>query len=106
GWVAQWFEPSRGEFNVLVLCGMVAFLTGVSRSPFTSAILVLEMTDRHSIILQLMYAAMVAFLIAQTIDKRSYYERMKKRLLDTLPEWKGWRRTPDESDQQSVPGLG
>ncbi len=106
GWVAQWFEPSRGEFNVLVLCGMVAFLTGVSRSPFTSAILVLEMTDRHSIILQLMYAAMVAFLIAQTIDKRSYYERMKKRLLDTLPEWKGWRRTPDESDEQSVPGLG
>lgn len=106
GWVAQWFEPSRGEFNVLVLCGMVAFLTGVSRSPFTSAILVLEMTDRHSIILQLMYAAMVAFLISQTVDKRSYYERMKKRLLDTLPEWKGWRRAADETDEQSVPGLG
>ncbi len=106
GWIAQWFEPSRGEFNVLVLCGMTAFLTGTSRSPFTCAILVLEMTDRHSIILQLMYAAMVAYLISQTIDKRSYYERMKKRLLDTLPEWKGWRHTPDETDDQSVPGLG
>jgi H+/Cl- antiporter ClcA len=106
GWVAQWFEPSRGEFNVLVLCGMTAFLTGTSRSPFTCAILVLEMTDRHSIILQLMYAAMVAYLVSQTIDKRSYYERMKQRLLATLPEWKGWRRAPDETDEQSVPGLG
>lgn len=106
GWVAQWFEPSRGEFNVLVLCGMTAFLTGTSRSPFTCAILVLEMTDRHSIILQLMYAAMVAYLISQTIDKRSYYERMKKRLLDTLPEWKGWRHTDDGTGDQSVPGLG
>lgn len=106
GWVAQWFEPSRGEFNVLVLCGMTAFLTGTSRSPFTCAILVLEMTDRHSIILQLMYAAMVAFLISQTIDKRGYYERMKHRLLNTLPEWKGWRHARTEADDQSVPGLG
>ncbi|MBK6626269.1 MAG: chloride channel protein [Flavobacteriales bacterium] len=85
GWIAQWFEPSRGEFNVLVLAGMTAFLTGVSRSPFTSAILVLEMTDRHSVIFQLMYAAMVAYLISHGIDKRSYYERMKLRLLAALP---------------------
>ncbi len=85
GWIAQWFEPSRGELNVLVLAGMTAFLTGVSRSPFTSAILVLEMTDRHSVIFQLMYAAMVAYLISHTIDKRSYYERMKLRLLAAMP---------------------
>jgi len=85
GWIAQWFEPSRGEFNVLVLAGMTAFLTGVSRSPFTSAILVLEMTDRHSAIFQLMYAAMVAYLISHGIDKHSYYERMKARLLAAMP---------------------
>ena len=37
---------SDNETNVLILAGMVAFLTGITRAPFTSAILVLEMTDR------------------------------------------------------------
>jgi H+/Cl- antiporter ClcA len=116
-------EPSRGEFNVLVLAGMTAFLTGVSRSPFTSAILVLEMTDRHSVIFQLMYAAMVAYLISHGIDKRSYYERMKLRLLAALPGNSGREaaidRTarngskrppetdpPDEDPPSPVPGYG
>ncbi|MFX6861530.1 chloride channel protein, partial [Acinetobacter baumannii] len=42
------------QSNVLILSGMVAFLTGLTRTPFTSAILVLEMTDRHNLIFQLM----------------------------------------------------
>lgn len=101
GWIAEWFSPTRGQFNLLVLAGMTAFLTGVTRSPFTSAILVLEMTDRHSAIFQLMYAAMVGYLISFTIDRKSYYERMKERLLKALPDWppkaekpaqNGWRR--------------
>jgi len=87
GWIAQVFEPSRGQFNLLVLCGMAAFLTGVTRSPFTSAILVLEMTDRHSAIFQLMYASMVGYLIAYVIDRKSYYERLKDRLVREIPNW-------------------
>lgn len=84
GWVGQLFDPTPGELRLLMLTGMVAFLTGVSRSPFTSAILVLEMTDRHSVIFQLMYAAMVANLISTFIDKKPYYERMKERLLKAI----------------------
>jgi H+/Cl- antiporter ClcA len=87
GWIAEWFNPTRGQFNMLVLAGMTAFLTGVTRSPFTSAIIVLEMTDRHSAIFQLMYAAMVGYLISFAIDRKSYYERMKERLLKALPDW-------------------
>lgn len=100
GWIAPWFDPSRGQFNLLVLAGMTAFLTGVTRSPFTSAILVLEMTDRHSAIFQLMYAAMVGFLISYTVDRKSYYERMKNRLLATLPNWP----PPSPPRRRSVPG--
>ncbi|HRH36960.1 MAG TPA: chloride channel protein, partial [Flavobacteriales bacterium] len=77
----------RGQFNLLVLAGMTAFLSGVTRSPFTSAIIVLEMTDRHSAIFQLMYAAIVGFLIAYVVDRRSYYDRMKERLLRALPDY-------------------
>ncbi|MBK9758531.1 MAG: chloride channel protein [Flavobacteriales bacterium] len=103
GWVGQFFDPTPGELRLMMLTGMVAFLTGVSRSPFTSAILVLEMTDRHSVIFQLMYAAMVANLIATLIDKKPYYERMKERMLKAI----GVGVTKkDEEDKMAGFGLG
>ncbi len=91
GWLtdALGLAGNRGQFNLLVLAGMTAFLSGVTRSPFTSAILVLEMTDRHSAIFQLMYASVVGYLIAYVVDRKSYYERMKERLLKAMPDWKG-----------------
>ncbi len=55
-----WLNLSAGNSNLLVLSGMVGFLTGVTRTPFTSAILVLEMTDRHNLIFHLMLAGMLA----------------------------------------------
>jgi H+/Cl- antiporter ClcA len=90
GWLtdALGLADNRGQFNLLVLAGMTAFLSGVTRSPFTSAILVLEMTDRHSAIFQLMYASVVGYLIAYVVDRKSYYERMKERLLKGMPAWK------------------
>lgn len=75
--VSGWFNFTPTETNVLILAGMVGFLTGITRSPFTSAIIVLEMTDRHSIILHLMTAALVASLVALLISKRSLYDHLK-----------------------------
>ena len=71
------FGFSPGETNVMILAGMVAFLTGITRAPFTSAILVLEMTDRHSLILHLMLAAMVANIAGRIINKHSLYDHLK-----------------------------
>jgi H+/Cl- antiporter ClcA len=70
--------------NILILSGMVGFLTGVTRTPFTSAILVLEMTDRHSVIFQLMLAGMVANVVALVVDKHSLYEQLKKGYLNEM----------------------
>jgi len=74
--VAHWFELTATNTNIMVLAGMVAFLTGVTRSPFTSAILVLEMTDRHSVIFHLMIAGIVAVLVSSLIDKKSLYDHL------------------------------
>lgn len=93
GLFGEWFGEDRGELNMMILGGMCAFLTGVTRSPFTSAILVLEMTDRHSVIFQLMYASMIASVVAHAVDSRSFYDRMKNRLIDSVP---GLRRPPVE----------
>jgi len=57
-------------------------LTGVTRSPFTSAILVLEMTDRHNVIFHLMLAGMIASVISAMIDKRSLYSHLEQQYLD------------------------
>jgi H+/Cl- antiporter ClcA len=56
---------------------MVGFLTGVTRSPFTSAILVLEMTDRHNVIFHLILAGMIASMVSLLIDKHSLYDHLK-----------------------------
>ena len=85
GLFGHWFGVDRGQLNILVLGGMCAFLTGITRSPFTSAIIILEMTDRHSAILQLMYAAMIASIIAHGIDTKPFYQRMKDRLIGSVP---------------------
>lgn len=72
------FEIGGANANILILSGMVGFLTGVTRTPFTSAILVLEMTDRHSVIFHLMIAGLISNIAALIIDKHSFYEQLKK----------------------------
>ena len=76
-WAASLFDLIGSQANIIILGGMVGFLTGVTRTPFTSAILVLEMTDRHSVIFQLLLAAMISNVVALLIDRKSLYDRLK-----------------------------
>ncbi len=82
--VAGWLQLSPTDTNLLILSGMVGFLTGVTRTPFTSAILVLEMTDRHNVIFHLMLAGMVASIVSLIIDKSSFYDHLKEQYLHAL----------------------
>ncbi|MGV3530064.1 MAG: chloride channel protein [Flavisolibacter sp.] len=77
-WAASLFDLVGSQANIIILGGMVGFLTGVTRTPFTSAILVLEMTDRHSVIFQLLLAAMISNVVALLIDRKSLYDRLKE----------------------------
>ena len=70
--------------NLLILSGMVGFLTGVTRTPFTSSIIVLEMTDRHNLIFYLMLAGMIAGMVSLLIDRHSLYDHLKVRYLREL----------------------
>jgi H+/Cl- antiporter ClcA len=78
------FHLSPANTNLMVLAGMVGFLTGITRTPFTSAILVLEMTDRHNVIFHLMLAGMVASLAALLVDRHSFYDRLKVQCIEDL----------------------
>ncbi len=83
-WLSGLLHMEGAGANILILSGMVGFLTGVTRTPFTSAILVLEMTDRHSVIFHLMLAALISNLAALLIDKRSLYDRLKKNYVNEV----------------------
>ncbi len=75
--IAEIFKFTGSSANILILAGMVAFLTGVTRSPFTCSILVLEMTDRHSVVFYLMLAGLAASLFSNLIEKHSLYDHLK-----------------------------
>ena len=82
--ISGWIHLTPNETNVVILAGMVAFLTGITRAPFTSAIIVLEMTDRHSLIFHLMLAGMVSSLISLMVSKNSLYDSLKTTYLEEL----------------------
>jgi H+/Cl- antiporter ClcA len=65
--------------NLLAMIGMIGFLTGVTHTPFTSFILVLEMSDRHSAIFPMMVGALVANGVAKSVQSRSFYESVKEK---------------------------
>jgi H+/Cl- antiporter ClcA len=79
--IAGLLHLSLTDTNLLILAGMVGFLTGVTRTPFTSAILVLEMTDRHNVIFYLMLAGLIANLVSLLIDRHSFYDHLKVKYL-------------------------
>lgn len=75
--LAPHFTATPEQVNILVLAGMVGFLTAITRSPFTAAVLVLEMTDRHSVIFFLMLAGLASYAAARLIGQHSLYEQLK-----------------------------
>lgn len=86
-WISQWWSPEY--HNLFALLGMVGFLTGVTRTPFTAFVLVLEMTDRHSAIFGMMLSALVAASTARWVEKESFYEKAKREFMprELAKEW-------------------
>ncbi len=86
--LAHWLSQNLGftNFKLMAFVGMVSFLTGVTRSPFTSFVLVLEMGDSHEIILYLMLASMVANVAARLVAKKPFYEQVCHDLIKKAEE--------------------
>ncbi|MFN6481026.1 chloride channel protein [Nostoc sp. DedQUE07] len=71
--------------------GMAAFFSAVSKVPITAVVIVFEMTTDFNLVLPLMIASVVAYLVAEKIDRRSLY--------DLLLEWKGIHITKEPSTE-------
>ena len=79
-----WLHLSPSETNLVILCGMTGFLTGITRSPFTCSILVLEMTNSHNIIFYIMLTALSANLISGFITRHSFYDQLKVKYISEI----------------------
>jgi H+/Cl- antiporter ClcA len=99
--LAGWMHLSDANSNLLILAGMVGFLTGVTRTPFTSAIIVLEMTDRHNLIFHLMLAGMIAGIVSVIIDKHSLYDHLKHQYMHEVLKEESIASDPIENAKET-----
>lgn len=67
--------------NLLSMIGMISFMTAFLRIPFTSFILVLEMTDRRYALVPMMLSAIISNGITKIFSPESFYEFLKKKIL-------------------------
>jgi CIC family chloride channel protein len=65
-----------GASTTYALAGMGAFFCAVSRAPITGVVIVFEITRSFDLVLPLMVGSVVAYLIAEIVDKQSLYDRL------------------------------
>lgn len=79
GTVFEIFFPEFGlNIGAFALVGMGSFFVSVIRAPFTSIIMVFEMTRDYHIILPLMFANMVSYYISSKLHEGSIYESISE----------------------------
>lgn len=65
------------EFRTLIIIvGMIGFMSGVTHSPFTSFILVLEMTSAQTSVFPMMLAAVIGYVISRSCNRKSLYDHL------------------------------
>ncbi len=77
--IAQWL----GDFpyEAVILFGMVGYFSGVVQAPITSFVIVMEMTNKHELILPLMLTAFIATAISKSICTTPIYSTLADNFL-------------------------
>jgi len=69
--------------DVLIMLGMVAYFSGVVQTPLTGFIIVMEMTDDHSLLLPLMATSFLAFAVSRLVCQKPIYQALARAFLVT-----------------------
>ena len=68
-------------FGAVVLLGMVSYFTGVVQAPITAFVIVMEMTDNHTMLVPLMAASVLAYGASRLVCPKSVYHALAERFL-------------------------
>jgi len=77
--------PMLGTHSALVMLMMTSYLSGVTRAPVTSFIIMMEMTDSHQMLLPLMAASVIASAASKLICPTALYHALAQKFIP-LPE--------------------
>jgi H+/Cl- antiporter ClcA len=67
--------------TAVILLGMAAYLSGVTQSPLTSAVISMELTDNHDFVLPIMAACLIGRACSSVLCKTPVYRAFAERLL-------------------------
>ena len=72
--------------STVVLLGMCAYLAGVTQAPLTSAVISLELTSSHTMLLPILAVCLLARALSGLLCPTPLYRALADRLVDALPE--------------------
>ena len=67
--------------GAVVILGMVAYFSGVVQAPITTFVIVMEMTDSHTMILPLMATSFIAYAVSRKICPKPLYRTMAEKFI-------------------------
>jgi H+/Cl- antiporter ClcA len=71
----------HAEAGAVILLGMVSYFAGVVQAPITAFVIVMEMTDSHTMAIPLMTAALVAYGTSRFIGTEPVYHALSAQFL-------------------------
>ena len=78
------FFPSV-PVGATIILGMVAYFTGVTQTPITAFVIVMEMTDNHEMVLPLMAAAFIAKACSRLVCPTPIYHSLSENFIYKPP---------------------
>lgn len=78
--------PDLASHSAIVILVMAAYLSGVTREPITSFIIMMEMTDSRQMLLPLMAVTVVASGVSKLICKVPLYQALAEKFAESHPQ--------------------
>ncbi|WP_228720817.1 chloride channel protein [Nitrogeniibacter mangrovi] len=94
--------PGESSSAILVL-GMVSFLAGITQSPITSLVIVMEMTANHQMLLPLMGAAVVSQGFSRSVAPVPLYDALAIGMLKDITRQLRGSSQPPEPPETEMP---
>lgn len=86
----------------VVLLGMAAFLSGVTQAPLTSAVISLELTANHGMVIPIMAVCLLARAISSLLSPMPVYRAFAERLLQEFEHRKAAGPAPGTMEPRSA----
>jgi H+/Cl- antiporter ClcA len=90
----------------MIMLGMVAYFAGVTQSPITAFVIVMEMTANHGMVVPLMAAAMISYGVSRMVCPVPLYHALARRFITAAHTSKAERALKAEPEKETATAGG